>query len=115
MSKIKPVKLVKPIHTVITIDVKTFFKSAGHTCSSGRLTVNFDDSTTIFNPVTDQSAATTICQLLNKAFQTFEGFEKYRGVSTEGLLEVGILRQVSIEAGKYRYVVQFGRKCNGKV
>ena len=109
INKIKPVRLVKPIHTVIQIEIKTFFKSAGHTCSSGRLTVNFDDSTVIINEVRDQSAATTILDLKRKAYSSFKGFERYYGVSSEGLLEVGVLLEVNINADKYSNVVHFGK------
>ena len=109
MNKIRPVRLIKPIHTVISIEVKTFFKSAGHTCSSGRLTVNFDSNTIIINEVRDQSASTTILDLRRKAYSSFKGFEKYWGVSVEDLLKVGVLLEVNVEADTYRNVVHFGR------
>ena len=109
IKTVTPVKLVKPIHTVIQIEVKTFFKDAGYTCSSGRLIVNFDSNTIIVNEVRCQSAFNTILDLKRKSYDSFKGFEKYRGVSFEGLLEVGVYLQIDIEPDKYRNVVHFGR------
>ena len=109
IKTVKPVKLVKPIHTVIQIEVKTFFKDAGYTCSSGRLIVNFDSNTIIVNEVRCQSAFNTILDLKRKAYSYFKGLARYYGVSSEDLLKVGVLLEVNINADKYRNVVHFGR------
>lgn len=101
-NKIRKLKLAKPIHTIIKIEIVHAFCKMGYTQSAGILVVNNDWDNAIVQPLNSASISYTLFELKHKMFKKFVGFEKYRNVTDTNLFDAGVYVNVTQTEVKMR-------------